>query len=99
MAVAEKKAKARDYPGAIAIYESALDGTAETAEIHYGWRSSTTTSCAVPVMRCTTFSDTSSCSPRASSPRKRKLTRKRPRRSWFAPALSAALRHSRNWSG
>ena len=35
IAVAETKAKARDYPSAIRIYESALDGTAETGEIHY----------------------------------------------------------------
>jgi nucleoid-associated protein YgaU len=35
IALAEQKAKARDYSAAIRIYESALDGTAETAEIHY----------------------------------------------------------------
>lgn len=35
IAVAEQKAKARDYTGAIKIYESALDGTPEAAEIHY----------------------------------------------------------------
>jgi tetratricopeptide (TPR) repeat protein len=33
--VAEQKAKARDYTSAIEIYESALDGTPGTAEIHY----------------------------------------------------------------
>ncbi|MGB8354269.1 MAG: LysM peptidoglycan-binding domain-containing protein [Chthoniobacteraceae bacterium] len=32
---AEKKYSAGDYPGAIQYYESALDGTAATAEIHY----------------------------------------------------------------
>jgi nucleoid-associated protein YgaU len=35
IAAAEQKAKARDYPGAIKLYESALDGTPETAEVHY----------------------------------------------------------------
>src|SRR6266511_1317105 len=35
IALAEQKAKAREYSAAIKIYESALDGTAETAEIHY----------------------------------------------------------------
>jgi LysM repeat protein len=35
MVVAEQRAKARDYTGAVGIYESALDGTADTAEIHY----------------------------------------------------------------
>jgi nucleoid-associated protein YgaU len=35
IALAEQKAKAREYSAAIRIYESALDGTAETAEIHY----------------------------------------------------------------
>lgn len=35
IAVAEKKAKAKEYTAAIRIYESALDGTPETAEIHY----------------------------------------------------------------
>jgi LysM repeat protein len=32
---AEKKVKAGDFRGAAALYESALDGTAETAEVHY----------------------------------------------------------------
>ena len=32
---AEKKYNEGDYPGAIQYYESALDGTAATAEIHY----------------------------------------------------------------
>ena len=35
IAAAEQKAKARQYTAAIKIYESALDGTAETGEIHY----------------------------------------------------------------
>lgn len=35
IALAEKKAKASEYREAVRIYESALDGTAETAEIHY----------------------------------------------------------------
>ena len=35
MDLAEKKAKAREYSTAIKIYESAIDGTADTAEIHY----------------------------------------------------------------
>lgn len=35
MAAAEQKVKDRDIPGAIRLYESALDGTAETAEVHY----------------------------------------------------------------
>ena len=35
IAAAEQRAKAADYPGAIKLYESALDGTAETAEVHY----------------------------------------------------------------
>jgi len=35
IAAAEQRAKAQDYPGAIALYESALDGTAATAEVHY----------------------------------------------------------------
>jgi nucleoid-associated protein YgaU len=35
IALAEQKAKARDYTAAIKIYESALDGTPETAEVHY----------------------------------------------------------------
>ena len=35
MAAAEQKAKSRDYQGAIAIYESAIDGTNQTAEVHY----------------------------------------------------------------
>lgn len=35
MALAETKAKAREYSAAIKIYESALDGSSETAEIHY----------------------------------------------------------------
>jgi LysM repeat protein len=32
---AEKRVKAGDYRGAAALYEAALDGTAETAEVHY----------------------------------------------------------------
>lgn len=32
---AEKKVKAGDFRGAAALYEAALDGTAETAEVHY----------------------------------------------------------------
>jgi tetratricopeptide (TPR) repeat protein len=35
IALAEKKAKAREYSSAIKLYESALDGSPETAEIHY----------------------------------------------------------------
>jgi nucleoid-associated protein YgaU len=35
IAAAEKKAKAGDYRGAIRLYESALDGTDDTAEAHY----------------------------------------------------------------
>lgn len=32
---ADRKAAAGDFRGAIALYESALDGTAKTAEVHY----------------------------------------------------------------
>lgn len=35
IAAADKKAAAGDYRGAVDIYESALDGTAKTAEVHY----------------------------------------------------------------
>ena len=35
MAAAEQRAKSRDYQGAVRLYESALDGTADTAEVHY----------------------------------------------------------------
>jgi nucleoid-associated protein YgaU len=35
IALAEQKAKAREYSAAIRIYESALDGTPDTGEIHY----------------------------------------------------------------
>lgn len=35
IALAEKKAKAREYSAAIKLYESALDGSPETGEIHY----------------------------------------------------------------
>src|SRR5258707_15486112 len=35
LAAADRKAKAGDYRGAVSLYESALDGTAQTAEIHY----------------------------------------------------------------
>jgi len=35
MAAAERKAKSGDYRGAIKLYEQALDGSAETAEVHY----------------------------------------------------------------
>jgi nucleoid-associated protein YgaU len=35
IAVAEKRAKSADFRGAVTLYESALDGTAETAEVHY----------------------------------------------------------------
>lgn len=35
IASADKKAKAGDYRGAIKLYEAALDGTAETAGLHY----------------------------------------------------------------
>jgi nucleoid-associated protein YgaU len=35
IAAAEQRAKSRDYQGAIKLYESALDGTADTAEVHY----------------------------------------------------------------
>ena len=35
IAAADKKAKAGDYRAAIKLYEAALDGTAETAELHY----------------------------------------------------------------
>ena len=33
--IAEKKAKAGDYRGAVTLYEASLDGTAQTAEVHY----------------------------------------------------------------
>jgi LysM repeat protein len=35
IAAADKKAAAGDYRGAADLYESALDGTAKTAEVHY----------------------------------------------------------------
>jgi nucleoid-associated protein YgaU len=35
IAAAEAKAKAGDHRGAVKLYESALDGTAGTAEVHY----------------------------------------------------------------
>jgi len=35
MAAAEQRAKSGDFRGAILLYESALDGTADTAEVHY----------------------------------------------------------------
>jgi nucleoid-associated protein YgaU len=35
IAAAEQRAKSRDYQGAVTMYESALDGSAETAEVHY----------------------------------------------------------------
>ena len=35
LAGAEKKAKAGDFRGAIKLYEAALDGTEQTAEVHY----------------------------------------------------------------
>ena len=35
LASAEKKAKAGDFRGAIKLYEAALDGTEQTAEVHY----------------------------------------------------------------
>ncbi|MEP6670650.1 MAG: LysM domain-containing protein [Chthoniobacter sp.] len=35
IATADKKAAAGDFRGAAALYESALDGTAKTAEVHY----------------------------------------------------------------
>ena len=33
--LAEKQAGAGDFPGAVRLYESALDGTPKTAEVHY----------------------------------------------------------------
>jgi len=35
IAAGDKKAAAGDYRGAVGLYESALDGTAKTAEVHY----------------------------------------------------------------
>jgi tetratricopeptide (TPR) repeat protein len=35
IAAAEKKAKAGNYRGAVALYEAAFDGTSATAEVHY----------------------------------------------------------------
>jgi LysM repeat protein len=35
LAAAEKKATAGDYRGAVDLYETALDGTAKTADVHY----------------------------------------------------------------
>jgi LysM repeat protein len=35
ISAADRKAKAGDYRGAVSLYEAALDGTAQTAEIHY----------------------------------------------------------------
>src|SRR4051812_21225484 len=35
IAAADKKASAGDFSGAVVLYESALDGTAKTAEVHY----------------------------------------------------------------
>ena len=35
MAAAEQRAKSKDYAGAVSMYESALDGSASTAEVHY----------------------------------------------------------------
>lgn len=35
LAAAEKKAKAGDHRGAVALYEAALDGTSASAEVHY----------------------------------------------------------------
>jgi hypothetical protein len=41
MAAAEQRAKSKDYAGAVSMYESALDGSASTAEVHYRSLSST----------------------------------------------------------
>src|SRR5258708_5243289 len=35
IAAADKKAAGGDFSGAASLYESALDGTAKTAEVHY----------------------------------------------------------------
>jgi nucleoid-associated protein YgaU len=35
IAAADRKSKAGDYRGAITLYEAALDGTSQTAEVHY----------------------------------------------------------------
>jgi LysM repeat protein len=35
VAAADKKAAAGDFRGAVALYEAALDGTAQSAEVHY----------------------------------------------------------------